>query len=71
MVKLLIVPALAAGIRSGIARASARSSTSTIRCEVSTFPPATAAGGRASTTLPSGQISVSGRKIPAVAGASS
>ena len=40
-----MVPALAAGTRAGTACANARSSTSTIRCEVSTFPPATAAGG--------------------------
>ena len=49
-----MVPALAAGTRSGTACASARSSTSTMRCEVSTLPPATAAGGSASTMLPAG-----------------
>ena len=66
-----MVPALAAGTRSGTAFASARISTSTIRCEVSTFPPATAAGGRAFTIEPSGACSVSARRIPSVAGASS
>ena len=50
-----MVPEAAAGIRSGIACASARSRTSTMRCEVSTFPPATAAGGRAFTTVPDGR----------------
>ena len=44
MVRLFMVPDEAAGMRSGIACASARSSTSTMRCEVSTLPPATAAG---------------------------
>jgi len=39
-----IEPELAAGIRSSAAGASALSSTSTIRCAVSTLPPATAAG---------------------------
>ena len=46
IVTLLIVPALAAGTRSGTAFASARISTFTIRCDVSTFPPA---GWRAET----------------------
>jgi len=46
---------LAAGIRNGMARASARSSVSTMRCEVFTFPPATAAGSRAFTIVPSGR----------------
>src|SRR5277367_1351044 len=65
-----MVPALAAGTRAGTAFASARSSTSTMRCEVSTLPPATGAGGRASTMLPGGVTNVSGRRMPAVAGAS-
>ena len=45
MVRLFMVPELAAGMRSGSAGASARMSVSTMRCEVSTLPPATAAGG--------------------------
>ena len=40
-----MVPELAAGMRSGSACASARRSVSTMRCDVSTLPPATAAGG--------------------------
>ena len=39
-------------MRSGTACASAPKSTSTIRCEVSTFPAETARGERAATTLP-------------------
>ena len=42
-----------------------------MRCDVSTLPPATAAGGRALTTLPSGAITRMGRISPAVAGTSS
>ena len=42
-----------------------------MRCEVSTFPPATAAGGRAFTTVPAGAITSIGRIRPAVAGTSS
>ena len=68
---LLIVPALAAGTRSGTACASARRRTSTILCDVSTLPPATGAGGSASTMLPLGVSSISGLRMPAVAGASS
>src|SRR5439155_1009842 len=41
MVRLFMVPDAAAGMRSGTACARARRSASTIRCEVSTFPPAT------------------------------
>jgi hypothetical protein len=53
---LFIDPQLAAGTRSGNTAASARSSSSTMRCDVSTLPPATAAGncvdqgGRRATT---------------------
>ena len=43
MVRLFIVPDAAAGIRAGIACAKARSKVSVMRCEASTFPPATAA----------------------------
>jgi hypothetical protein len=53
-VVLFIVPCERAGIKSGRAAANALRSTSVIRCDVSTFPAATAAGGRALTTLPSG-----------------
>ena len=63
-----MVPELAAGIRWGNACASARSRTSTIRCEVSTLPAATAAGGRAFTTLPSGARTSMGSIKPAQAG---
>src|SRR5258706_4306749 len=69
MVRLFIVPEAAAGMRSGIAWASALRSTSTMRCEVSTLPPATAAGGLALTTVPAGAITLIGRIRPAVAGA--
>ena len=64
MVKLFIVPEAAAGMRSGMACANARSSTSTMRCDVSTFPPATAAGGRAFTMVPSGAMTWIGRIRP-------
>ena len=43
-VTLFIVPWLAAGMRSGSARASAPKTTSVMRCDASTLPPATAAG---------------------------
>ena len=66
--RLFIVPALAAGMRAGSARARARSRTSTIRCEVSTFPPATAAGKRAWTTEPSGARMRSGHASPSFGG---
>jgi hypothetical protein len=70
MVRLLMVPALAAGTRDGMAWASARSRTSTMRCEVSTLPPATGRGeGVDDAAL--GRDEVSGRRMPAVAGASS
>ena len=49
-----MVPLLAAGTRPGSARANAPSTASTMRCEVSTLPAATAAGGRAFTTDPAG-----------------
>ena len=69
--KLFMVPWLAAGILSGAASAKARSRVSTIRWEVSTFPPATAAGGCAFTIVPSGVITEIGRSKPDVAGTSS
>ena len=56
-----MVPALADGMRVGSACASAPSTTSTTRCEVSTLPAATARGGRASTARePSGATTSSG-----------
>jgi hypothetical protein len=61
---LFIVPLDAAGTLPGMALASAPSRTSVIRWEVSTFPPATAAGGRALTTLPSGATSRMGLNRP-------
>src|SRR5437867_9696913 len=57
-------------MRSGIARASALNKTSTIRCDVSTLPPATEAGGFALTTVPGGAITVIGSIKPALAGTS-
>ena len=66
-----MVPELAAGIRSGAACASAPSTTSVMRCEVSTFPAAIAAGGPAFTTVRSGAITRMGRSRPALYGTSS
>ncbi len=63
-----MVPWLAAGMREGAALASARNKVSTMRCDVSTFPPATAAGGLAFTTVPAGAITRMGRIRPEVAG---
>ncbi len=63
-----MVPLLAAGTRSGSARASAPSTVSTMRCEVSTLPAATAAGGRAFTTVPGGATISSGRNAPSFTG---
>src|ERR1700753_251769 len=68
MVKFDIVPALAAGILSGAACASAHRIVSTKRSDVSILPPATAAGGSASTTEPLGVISFKERRVPAVVG---
>ena len=65
-----MVPLLAAGTRPGSARANAPSTTSTMRCEVSTLPAATAAGGRAFTTVPAGAVTSSGRNAPALIGIS-
>ncbi len=65
-----MVPALAAGMRSGSARASAPSAVSTIRCEVSTFPALTAAGMRAFTTVPAGATTSRRRKSPSFTGRS-
>ena len=42
-----------------------------MRWLVSTFPPATAAGGMALTMVPGGAVTVTGFMRPAVAGASS
>jgi len=61
----------AAGTLSGTACPRARSRTSTIRCDASTLPPATAAGMRAFTIVPSGASTVTAFIRPAVAGASS
>ena len=65
------MPELAAGIRSGAACASAPSSTSVIRCEVSTLPAAMAAGGPALTMVRSGATTRMGRSRPALYGTSS
>jgi len=70
IVRLFIVPWLAAGIRSGTAWANALNSTSTMRCDISTLPPATDAGGFALTTVPCGAITSIGSISPALAGAS-
>jgi hypothetical protein len=67
---LFIEPALAAGMRSGAAAASARRRTSTIRCDVSTLPPATAAGNIALTMEPSGATIVNGSARPSFGGTS-
>ena len=66
-----MVPWLAAGMRSGSACASAPSTTSTMRCEVSTLPAATAAGGAALTSEFSGARTWTGAKQPAFMGTSS
>jgi hypothetical protein len=58
---LFIVPWLAAGITSGSAFDSAPRTASTMRCDVSTFPAATARGGPALTTVRSGSVTVTGR----------
>src|SRR3989442_3283366 len=70
IVTLFIVPWLWAGTVSASGSDSARNRTSTIRCEVSTFPAATAAGGRGLTKLPSFAKTRRGRSAPAVRGAS-
>ena len=69
MVTLFMVPWLSAGTRSGAATANARNTVSTIRCEVSTLPPATAAPFAAFTTEPGGAITVTGPKHPSLVGA--
>ena len=61
-VTLFIVPWPWAG--TGIAEPRAAKRQSTIRQEVSTFPAATAAGGRALTSEPSGAVTVTGAKAP-------
>jgi hypothetical protein len=71
MSRLFIVPWLAAGMRSGSACASAPSTTSTMRCEVSTLPAATAAGDCALTRQSAGASTVTGAKQPAFMGTSS
>src|ERR671915_318149 len=70
IVRLFIVPWLAAGIRSGTACERALKTTSTIRCDVSTLPPATEDGGKAFTTVPFGAITSMGSISPALAGTS-
>ncbi len=70
MVRLFMVPWDAAGTRWGAAWARAPRITSTMRWEVSTLPPATAAGGRASTTVPGVVRTSTGRRQPALAGMS-
>ena len=60
-----MVPELAAGVRSGAALAGAPSKTSVMRWDVSTFPAAMAAGGRALTSEAEGAWIVMGRSRPA------
>jgi hypothetical protein len=57
-------------MRSLTAWANALNKTSTMRCDVSTFPPATDAGGFAFTTVPLGAITSIGSISPALAGTS-
>jgi hypothetical protein len=65
---LVIVPADAAGIRSGVASASAFEQTSTRRWLVSTLPPATAKPAGGSTSEP-GSVTISmGSKSPSLVG---
>src|SRR5688500_10375791 len=66
--RLFIVPCPAAGTRPGNACASAPRHTSAIRCETSTLPAPTAAGGRAFTIVPAGAITRTGRIAPPLAG---
>ena len=63
---LFIVPWLAAGSRSGSACASAPSTTSVMRCDASTLPPATADGRTALTIVPAGAITSTTRPMPAL-----
>src|SRR5205085_9070010 len=70
MVKLFIVPWLAAGILLGNAWCKALNKTSTMRCDVSTFPPATDAGCVALTIVPRGATTSIGSTNPALAGTS-
>ena len=63
-----MVPWLAAGMREGRAWARARSTTSTTRMEVSTFPAATAAGASAASSEGVGRTNSMGRNAPALAG---
>ena len=65
---LFIVPCDAAGTASGVAWASAPSSASAMRWEVSTLPAATAAGGSALTIEPAGDDMVIDRQHPPLAG---
>ena len=67
-VTLFIVPWPWAG--TGTARPSADMTTSTIRLDVSVFPPTTAAGGRAFTRHPSGATTSTGTNAPPDAGMS-
>ncbi len=69
--RLFMVPLEAAGISSGAACASAPSTTSVTRCDISTLPAAMAAGASAFTTVPSGACTRIGRRMPAVNGTSS
>ena len=68
MVTLFIVPWPWAGTSTAPPRADMTAST--IRLEVSTLPPATAAGGGRATRLPAGAITSTGAKAPAEAGMS-
>ena len=70
MATLFMVPWEAAGTAPGRAVARAARITSTMRWEVSTLPPATAAGKVASRRLPRLVRTVMGRRQPALVGAS-
>ena len=63
-----MVPALAAGMRSGQTCASAPATTSTSRWLVSTLPPATARPAGGSSKLPSGITMDTARRHPSFSG---
>ena len=64
IVMLFMVPLQAAATRPGMACDSAPSTTSTMRCEVSTLPPATALGKAQCTTVPSSATMRTGTMQP-------
>ena len=63
-----MVPWLAAPMRSGTTWARAPKQTSATRWDTSTLPAPTAAGGRASTTVPGRATTCTGRRAPPLAG---